>query len=182
LHVSTPATVCDARHRRTKVNTCQFCGAHFTPTRKFQIYCGVDCNNYAHKVRSGKKTKEQAMALKKARVSGRTCLNCGKTFSVWRRTRGSKYCSDDCLQHASTVRRVHLLNRYNLTPEDYDRMLKRQNGVCFLCKAKPVGRRLAVDHDHATGRVRGLLCTGCNVKLGWYEARRELIAEYLRGR
>ena len=55
---------------------------------------------------------------------------------------------------------------YGLTPEQYDELLKRQGGKCAICRARPKSKRLAVDHDHATGEVRGLLCAdserGCN--------------------
>lgn len=65
------------------------------------------------------------------------------------------------------------LRKYGLTPEDYDRMCAAQDGACAVCK-KPetvtsrAGRtkKLAVDHCHITGRVRGLLCTRCNKALG----------------
>jgi len=45
---------------------------------------------------------------------------------------------------------------------DYDRLLKRQGGRCAGCGGRPQKKRLAVDHDHKTGRVRGLLCSTCN--------------------
>lgn len=54
---------------------------------------------------------------------------------------------------------------YGITRDDYDRMLAEQDGRCAICQNKPRKRRLAVDHDHATGEVRGLLCTRCNQKL-----------------
>jgi hypothetical protein len=41
-------------------------------------------------------------------------------------------------------------------------MLKVQGGVCAVCKTAPTTRRLAVDHDHHTGFIRGLLCFRCN--------------------
>ncbi len=53
-----------------------------------------------------------------------------------------------------------------LDEEGYNIWLQRQGGVCAICKAKPVGARLAVDHDHKTMRVRGLLCRQCNTALG----------------
>jgi hypothetical protein len=58
-----------------------------------------------------------------------------------------------------------------MTEADYDIMLVKQNGVCFICGSLPTGRRtkLCVDHDHITGKVRGLLCVGCNSSLGWIE-------------
>ena len=55
---------------------------------------------------------------------------------------------------------------YGLSAADYNRILARQNGVCGICK-RP-GRKLCVDHCHATGKVRGLLCHNCNRGLGFY--------------
>lgn len=70
------------------------------------------------------------------------------------------------------------LRRFELTPDDYERMLDEQGHVCALCskpetatfRGKP--RRLAVDHDHETGLVRGLLCAACNTELGVIEKHR----------
>jgi hypothetical protein len=47
-------------------------------------------------------------------------------------------------------------------------MLDNQNGGCGICGKKPVRYRLAVDHDHKTGVIRGLLCFRCNYGLGWF--------------
>lgn len=44
-------------------------------------------------------------------------------------------------------------------------MLAAQSGVCAICLRPPKSRRLDVDHDHKTGRIRGILCTMCNHKL-----------------
>lgn len=49
-----------------------------------------------------------------------------------------------------------------VTDEEYARMFAAQNGHCALCPSTPKTRRLHVDHDHATGAVRGLLCHRCN--------------------
>ena len=51
---------------------------------------------------------------------------------------------------------------YGLTPDEYDALLKLQGGKCAICRARPVSKRLAVDHDHGDGEVRGLLCSTCN--------------------
>lgn len=60
---------------------------------------------------------------------------------------------------------------FGITLADYERMLLEQNGACQLCRwvPKPGNRRLAVDHDHKTGRIRGLLCGLCNKALGKVE-------------
>lgn len=56
---------------------------------------------------------------------------------------------------------------YGLTKEAFNELLIEQNGVCAICfKSNSAGRRLNVDHCHATGRVRGLLCANCNTALG----------------
>lgn len=76
-------------------------------------------------------------------------------------------------------KRLHyrLKAAYGLTLDDFNTLLAKQGGTCALC-LKPETtrnrrggvRRLSVDHDHATGRVRGLLCFRCNVAVAQFEA------------
>jgi hypothetical protein len=70
---------------------------------------------------------------------------------------------------------------YGITEEDYNIMLKVQRGVCLVCgKAETAKnrrggiRKLSVDHDHKTGKVRGLLCHTCNSLLGLSKESTEL--------
>lgn len=49
-----------------------------------------------------------------------------------------------------------------LPAAEYDRLLTKQNGVCAICGRPPKTRKLHIDHDHKTGRIRGLLCVRCN--------------------
>lgn len=56
------------------------------------------------------------------------------------------------------------LDRYNITEAQYLQIFEAQRGRCAICKSRPTSQRLAVDHDHDTGMVRGLLCTWCNHK------------------
>lgn len=62
----------------------------------------------------------------------------------------------------------NLQRNYGLSVDDYFALLASQGERCAICRDLPSGRitRLVVDHDHATGRVRGLLCTSCNHMLG----------------
>lgn len=66
-------------------------------------------------------------------------------------------------------RRSHLKKRYGLTPEEADQLLESQGGKCAICgtpHGDSRGFRLHIDHDHATGAVRGILCNLCNAGLG----------------
>lgn len=69
-----------------------------------------------------------------------------------------------------------LRNKYGLTREAYEVMKSAQDGVCAICsRTCKTGRELAVDHCHATGRIRGLLCSKCNRGLGIFEDSREFL-------
>lgn len=65
-------------------------------------------------------------------------------------------------------RELTLWNQFGITVADYDDMMTGQQGVCGICRNTcSSGKRLAVDHDHETGRVRGLLCGRCNRGIGF---------------
>jgi hypothetical protein len=80
--------------------------------------------------------------------------------------------------------RIASLRKYGITPEQYDLLEQQQNGLCEICKQVCLtGRRLAVDHDHQTNKLRGLLCSRCNIGLGQFEEsieRLQAAADYLR--
>ena len=60
-----------------------------------------------------------------------------------------------------------LTKKYGISLHDYMVILKKQNGVCAICnETNASDRNLAVDHDHITGKVRGLLCGRCNMGIG----------------
>ena len=72
---------------------------------------------------------------------------------------------------------------YGITLEDYELMLKNQGGKCAICGSKAGGKKgqyFAVDHCHKSNAVRGLLCTKCNVSLGWFENNTAAIFQYMR--
>lgn len=73
------------------------------------------------------------------------------------------------------IERRKVYRRYGITESDYNAMLEKQGGVCAICKERADGNRtwtkkLAIDHDHSTGKVRGLLCFRCNTRLGHIES------------
>jgi hypothetical protein len=78
--------------------------------------------------------------------------------------------------------------KYGLTPEAYEALLAKAGHACEICRRKPDGthgRRLVIDHCHASGVVRGILCDRCNSGLGSFRDDTnalEQAAAYLRER
>jgi hypothetical protein len=79
-------------------------------------------------------------------------------------------------------RRRFRFKLYGVTEEQFQTLLKKQNGVCAICGRKQRnGYSLCIDHNHKTGAVRGLLCLSCNTMLGWLQMNRSNIEKYLSG-
>lgn len=98
----------------------------------------------------------------------RVCI-CGKKF--FPRTLNQKSCSSECGQVLKNE--TYLQRTYGISVEDYQKMLVEQEHKCAVCGGEGFimnnqyhKMKLVVDHDHVTGRVRGLLCHNCNRALG----------------
>jgi hypothetical protein len=80
------------------------------------------------------------------------------------------------------TRASNLVRRFGLTLAEYEAKLAGQNGACAICgRTTDVrGRRFAVDHDHQTGKIRGLLCFRCNNGLGCYDDNELLLLRALK--
>jgi Recombination endonuclease VII len=68
-----------------------------------------------------------------------------------------------CRSQASHDTRIR--QQFGIDPDEYQRILAAQDGVCAICHQPPATIRLSVDHEHDTGRIRGLLCHRCNHEL-----------------
>lgn len=102
-----------------------------------------------------------------ARPRTKWCSSCESyrpTEDFYTKARGVSASASTCKQCNSEKEKSHGLTRYNITEAQYLQIFEAQGGGCAICKNKPTSQRLAVDHDHETGMVRGLLCTWCNHK------------------
>jgi len=95
----------------------------------------------------------------------------------------------DCVGKRKKSPKIKEINRksmlktvYGITPEEYNKILERQNFCCAVCKKHlaEFKKALSVDHNHETGKIRGLLCQKCNLALGLLEDNLESIRELLR--
>lgn len=80
-------------------------------------------------------------------------------------------------RHYKMVRKANL-SKYGITIEEYERIFEQQDGKCKICDNVANGKgRLHVDHCHDTGKVRGLLCSSCNIGLGLFKHNADLLNE-----
>lgn len=122
---------------------------------RYWSYCNECQNNYARDFRSKNvaESRRKANAYYQANAAHKQAI-----AREWRARTG----------RADRERAWKLAKTYGISLDGYQALLVAQGGVCAICKRPPRGRRkyLAVDHDHETGKIRGLLCTTCNVGLG----------------
>lgn len=95
-----------------------------------------------------------------------------------------RYC-EPCRQF--TCQRQNLKREFGITLEQYNELFTQQKGLCLGCykHQSEFKRALAVDHNHVTGKIRGLLCNWCNAGLGQLKENPEILerlAQYLRNR
>jgi hypothetical protein len=81
---------------------------------------------------------------------------------------------------ATQTRRQNLKAIYNLSLEEYDQILVSQNNVCAICKEADNNIALGVDHNHANGKVRGLLCKQCNLMIGNAKEKIEIMGAAIK--
>ena len=117
--------------------------------------------------------------------NAKKCRHCGKMFTP--KAPSELYCSDFCKN--SGVTEASYKRVYGITLEEYLDLAESQHFVCKLCGKEnfAMGQNhsgcLVVDHDHKTGKVRGLLCHNCNRALGLFQDDPELLlraSQYLK--
>lgn len=106
----------------------------------------------------------------------RECRSCGSppTNPV-----GHPYCDPCRIEARRDWQRAANLRRYGVTVAEYERLIKVQRGRCAICRTTDPGGghvSFAIDHDHISGHVRGLLCRNCNSAIGMLQDDPDIIA------
>ena len=170
---------------------CEICGTSYVPYRSYQRACSRNCREKLPVTNDAPH----------ARLRDFVCGLCGVTFSKVSTSGKNKFC-DDCqpqavaarMERKNSVRRVDvdpraksrnraslLKSRYQMTVEQHAGMVNEQGNRCAICGEPPkvdgvrAASRLHIDHDHTSGRVRGLLCNHCNRGIGAFRDRPELL-------
>lgn len=118
--------------------------------------------------------------------SGKT-YHCKACMSVktraWREAHKEQTKETSRIWRRGKHRRIRLWNAYKMSVEEYELLLEAQGGVCAICGRPETAVNqwgplvLAVDHDHITGVIRGLLCHRCNRGLGYFHDNPEYLIE-----
>lgn len=171
---------------------CPYCEIVYARKRGNQKFCSKECKNRYYERKRGPRSKSHE----------HQCGECGKPFVS--RSNGATFCSQSCSatnkwrlgkipavpsgadspQWLGGAKASLLRRKYGLTLERYEALLAAQKESCAICgKECPSGKALGVDHDHATGEIRGLLCSPCNIGLGSFRddpQRLEVAIRYLQ--
>lgn len=128
---------------------------------RLHFYCKVCQAEYGRARREARKAAQQIV------VESKQCPRCKEV-----KMRDEYYLDSGNLSGLASIckrcnRSKKLLDLYGIDADEYDTIYSEQDGKCKICnKICQSGKQLAVDHCHATGKVRGLLCIRCNNALG----------------
>ena len=113
------------------------------------------------------------------RYSCKPCFN--QRSKSWRR-RNPEYQKEWSKNNRHRHKNAQLKYKYGITEADYKKMLQAQNYSCKICGLADSQQRhgLHVDHCHATGKIRGLLCRRCNTALGFCEDNIDVLANMIK--
>jgi hypothetical protein len=156
--------------------------------------CSVEGCGQPHQARGLCYSHWKSQSLKQRRADAkereqRACGFCGKPVPMMKRYRGPvSYCSRTCKEKAwiasgggaAASRKWYFKERYSLTPEQVEEMAANGCSICGTTDWNGRHARPHVDHDHVTGKVRGILCNECNIGLGKFKDDPALLRAAIR--
>ena len=130
----------------------------------------------------------------RSKIRERICTQCDKLFTLGANSNRYKFCSDECTrlnkneymsnwgqEHKELLRDRYLRKTYGIGSDEVERLLTLQGDTCAICgRDEPTGNGWHVDHNHATGSIRGVLCSKCNQALGLVDENKETLKKMLR--
>lgn len=166
------------RRIRNLGRTCEWCGVPLPEDAPANaLTCSAKCGYSRSNHISGRSAARREARRAEWDANRPDCVGCGVRIPDDRRV-GVKFCSPECKKRTQDARwrerspgymRQYI---YGLSHEQFVAMLDEQDNACAICRSTEwpgKGNRPHVDHDHATGEVRGLLCGRCNFGLGQFQ-------------
>jgi hypothetical protein len=141
--------------QQPETRICEYCGKEFVIKNiKTKRFCSRLCKNRCLSKRNQKLKRKSYKGVK-------LCVYCGKEFFSTRK-------SHICCSHPCSTKVAQLSRDFGLTITKYNALIEKQEGKCPVCGVhqRDLKITLCVDHNHGTGKVRGLLCSNCNIGLG----------------
>lgn len=139
-------------------------------------YCSFECRKLTTNERSARETLQSYHHLKKGKICP-TCRKKNISGGVYH-----KACNKKRAKYGDQNKKKNwvLEKLYGITFEHYSEILKKQDNKCAICCGTSGKRSLSVDHDHKTGKIRGLLCDNCNHGIGKFQDNIELLEEVIK--
>lgn len=164
---------CKVKNCVNMANTRGLCTGHNSRYKKYgNLYIDIPLN-----YPMGARSLENMKKILQASSGWRYCQSCSKYKKIEDFGKGKlhNYVCKSCKKS------IRLKSKYGISIKDYKKLLKKQRGRCALCGTKDFGKRniLFVDHNHRTGRVRGLLCNACNRNVIGMLEKREISISHL---
>ena len=176
---------------------CRNCNSTFTPSKndKRIVFCSTECR-IEYRNKTGYMDKYYHANIKKWKDTQSST----EYKEAKNKARRLKYATDEEYRnkHKQSVKEYHnthknvrmaqRMKKYGISLEDYNMFLEKQGGKCAICGTEigdSNGNRLYVDHNHKTGKVRGLLCANCNFGIGSLKDDVEILKKailYLEGK
>jgi hypothetical protein len=147
-----------------------YCSAHYDTNRHLGLFGGKIC---------------ESDGCDKTQVTRGLCRSHYQKIRMSGGWGGDKCKVDVCTEIATGLgycrRHYWIYKQYNVDPSIYEQLELEQNKLCAICNGPTVGiGRLHLDHNHATGKIRGLLCSNCNTSLGGFMDNKELLLEAIK--
>ena len=134
-------------------------------------HCLCDC---------GSEVKARTLYLRNGKTTSCGCYQ--KESAKAKMTKHNRSIRDGSHIQKEYTREMHLKLKYGLGIDEYNQMLKDQNNKCVICSYE-FGQKAGdtyVDHNHSTGKVRGLLCQHCNSGLGYFRDNEDNLAKGIK--
>ncbi len=163
---------CLANNR--SVNRCKIC-------RSTRLTQGGDCRDCLRKNNKAW-CKHCNIIMDISEFYSRNSQSCKDCCIYINSLRGANLTKSKTSAHYKYDRKSRLKHKYNISELDYLNLVAKQNGVCKICSKMPSSPypRLYIDHDHLSGKIRGLLCHTCNSGLGMFKDSKDLLLKSIQ--